>query len=869
MSNQNQNKKKPPQTQNREDLQQDKLQALVLLDSYSNKFEPLSSYKAECLLPFVGGRTLLDNSIEFLIENGVEEIYLFCTKHYHQIKEYLDEKNPIWSRQVEIHFLYNFTCRNLGDAMRDIDARGLIRSNFILLTSTSVVSNLKLKEHLEQHKQTSKTDKNAIMTMLCLSRLTDLSYSSSLKDSGVHDYNNTLIVHNNTNCILHYEQFAPGISKKKLKQVSIPYEAVVNGYTKARQTTNPAVESANAKYKLQNQTSANAISGIQGGSISNILHLKTVQQRNDLLESQIYLCSPYVLHFFTDNFDFNTMSDFVKGVLIDEEVSGYTIYIDMFKLKFGSHFSLINNINSYYFETMRILQRPDLILDFKATITYRRLLDRVNVYLSKKSTKFGDNIKLDKNVFIDSNCKIGENCELVNCFIGSNCIIGNNVKLANSIIWPNTRIGNDCVVNASLLGNHVRIGNGCTLIENTLMSFDCHVKDKTSLNERGVYLKKETNKEQKKTAEADKLHDNVEFAKHLSVKEDNYTKYFSIEKDYIGSNEEDDDEFEPIEGEENRMQSDDDESDNDSVTSEAKNLADTSKNRHFYVWKLQTQKKPTQSVKHLRQADQDSENDLDYESSDYSSSETETESDEEEYQDFLDSDDEFRPKSGGASAKAKSKVTSPQENTEIFYNEVVELLERGLKLNLDPNNIILEINSSKHANNVVIDEVCYYVAKAVLSLPIVLNEKTKKAQTDASKSAQFEYLTVLKAQLEKNLAILQNYHTTTKQSQKIFLDSMMDFFIESKLNSNYTTKTGFLDAYFAKVAHYLYNDCEDFLSEALVIEWYNKQKEALETKKDEALASNIELKRHAINKLGPFINWLQESEEEDEDDDDE
>ena len=49
-------------------------------------------------------------------------------------------------------------------------------------------------------------------------------------------------------------------------------------------------------------------------------------------------------------------------------------------IKFGVHFSLVNN----------------LVLDYSAMTDYRRLLDRVNVYLSKMSEKFGNNIKLEK-----------------------------------------------------------------------------------------------------------------------------------------------------------------------------------------------------------------------------------------------------------------------------------------------------------------------------------------------------------------------------------------------------------------------------------------------------------------------------------------
>lgn len=85
----NQSKKNQKEHEN---LQQEKLQAIVLLDSYSNKYEPLSTSTAECLLPLIGGKTLLDANIEYLIENQVEEIYLFCTRHHQQIRNYIEEK---------------------------------------------------------------------------------------------------------------------------------------------------------------------------------------------------------------------------------------------------------------------------------------------------------------------------------------------------------------------------------------------------------------------------------------------------------------------------------------------------------------------------------------------------------------------------------------------------------------------------------------------------------------------------------------------------------------------------------------------------------------------------------------------------------
>ena len=143
----------------KEDLkQEEKLIAVMLLETYSENFRPFSLKKAECLLPLIGGKTQLDRNIEYLIANKIEEIYLFCTSHSGQVKAYLtEERLKSWRSQgCEIHFLYNFKCQSVGDAMREIDAKGLVRSNFILVTASTIIGNTKLDEYLERHKIVSK-----------------------------------------------------------------------------------------------------------------------------------------------------------------------------------------------------------------------------------------------------------------------------------------------------------------------------------------------------------------------------------------------------------------------------------------------------------------------------------------------------------------------------------------------------------------------------------------------------------------------------------------------------------------------------------------------------------------------------------------
>lgn len=138
------------------------------------------------------------------------------------------------------------------------------------------------------------------------------------------------------------------------------------------------------------------------------------------------------------------------------------------------------------------------------------------------------------------------------------------------------------------------------------------------------------------------------------------------------------------------------------------------------------------------------------------------------------------------------------EDHQTFLNETGEILQRGLKQNLNPDNVILEINSCKHANNIQIDDLCYFLTKAILKLPIDL--KSQEA---------FDYLATIKSYVKKSfISLLTNYFTKTRQSQKIFLDSTLDFFVEMKSNES----SDVLDTSYVKLLHFLYNDNE-FLSE--------------------------------------------------------
>lgn len=42
--------------------------------------------------------------------------------------------------------------------------------------------------------------------------------------------------------------------------------------------------------------------------------------RHDLIDTHICVCTPRVVELFVDNFDYKTKNDFIRGLLINEEV---------------------------------------------------------------------------------------------------------------------------------------------------------------------------------------------------------------------------------------------------------------------------------------------------------------------------------------------------------------------------------------------------------------------------------------------------------------------------------------------------------------------------------------------------------------------
>lgn len=163
-----------------------------------------------------------------------------------------------------------------------------------------------------------------------------------------------------------------------------------------------------------------------------------------------------------------------------------------------------------------------------------------------------------------------------------------------------------------------------------------------------------------------------------------------------------------------------------------------------------------------------------------------------------------------------------QEDSSIFLSEVIESLKRGFDEKSNPDFLILEINSSRYAYNMALNEVNFFVIKAVLSLPIV---QESSDQFDGFKKV-YEYLgeNVVKNYIKGESAMHDCLNAIVETCEEIPA-------MKPKL---------------AKIIHFLYD--EDVISEEVILTWF----EDLGDDKD-----------WVSNSLKKLVEWLQQDSEED------
>lgn len=106
-------KQKKPDVSVKENLL---VQAVLVADSFSQKFHPLTSNRPEIMIAFLN-TPILDYTLRMLRISGVQELFIFCSKHSDQIKSYVEE-NWTGKNSMDIQIHTSDSYQSLGDVIR-------------------------------------------------------------------------------------------------------------------------------------------------------------------------------------------------------------------------------------------------------------------------------------------------------------------------------------------------------------------------------------------------------------------------------------------------------------------------------------------------------------------------------------------------------------------------------------------------------------------------------------------------------------------------------------------------------------------------------------------------------------------------------
>lgn len=145
---------------------------------------------------------------------------------------------------------------------------------------------------------------------------------------------------------------------------------------------------------------------------------------------------------------------------------------------------------------------------------------------------------------------------------------------------------------------------------------------------------------------------------------------------------------------------------------------------------------------------------------------------------------------------------SELDDDEVFLSEVLDSLVRGFDEKIENKNLVLEVNSSKHAYNISIEDVYSTIARALLLLPEKLTSQNPTSSVD--------YLKLVEKAIDKFEKFLLNY-MKSDEAQLTMITSMEEMHLSNQIK--YLN-----DIVLAKIISKLY--VIDALEESSIFEWY-------------------------------------------------
>ncbi|KAI8720358.1 EIF-2B GDP-GTP exchange factor subunit epsilon [Fusarium sp. LHS14.1] len=422
--------KKSAKSGGAESKSEDVLQAVVLADSFQDRYRPFSTEKPRCLLP-LANTPLIEYTLEFLAMNGVNEVYIYCGAHTDQVEDYISRSR--WSTGARtcpfsvLQFVRVSDARSVGDVLRDMDKRSLVDGDFILVNG-DLVSNIMLDSALAAHRKRRETSAANIMTMVLR--------SGGLDDhrTKTHGITPIFVVDTKTNRCLHYDEMNPLTSDR--------YMAL-----------DPAVvDELSTEFEI----------------------------RADLIDAQIDICTPEVLALWSESFDYELpRKNFLHGVLKDWELNGKMIYTEILEEGYAARAS---NLQLYDAISRDVLDRWTYPFIPECNVVPKQTYQRhINGVVAEHGAFYANDATVS-NTILGGNSTIGSGSKIINSIIGRDCKIGANVVLEDCFVWNDATIEDAARISRSVVADAATIGKNASIPTGSLISFGVKVSDDTVLS---------------------------------------------------------------------------------------------------------------------------------------------------------------------------------------------------------------------------------------------------------------------------------------------------------------------------------------------------------------------------------------------------